>query len=80
MRAFWSYTVLRLAIFAALLGILLLVGFGGILAAAIAAVVSAIISFTLLARLRENMAGSISDRITRVRQGLDEGSKAEDVD
>jgi hypothetical protein len=80
MRAFWSYTVLRLAIFAALLLILLLIGFGGILAAAIAAVVSAIISYTLLARLRERMAGSIAHRVTRVRQGLDAGAKAEDVD
>ena len=80
MRAFWSYTVLRLAIFAALLLILLLIGFGGILAAAIAAVISAIISYTLLARLREKMAGSISARVSRVRQGLDAGAKAEDVD
>jgi Protein of unknown function (DUF4229) len=80
MRATLSYTVLRLAIFAAALGILYLVGARGILLVGIAALVSAIISFTLLARQREAMAGSISDRITRVREGLDEGAKAEDVD
>ena len=80
MRATLSYTVLRLAIFAAALGILYLVGARGILLVGLAALVSAIISFTLLARLRAAMAGSISERISRVRAGLDEGAKAEDVD
>jgi Protein of unknown function (DUF4229) len=80
MRATLSYTVLRLAIFAAALGILYLVGARGILLVGVAALVSAIISFTFLARQREAMAGSISGRISRVREGLDEGAKAEDID
>jgi Protein of unknown function (DUF4229) len=80
MRAFLSYTVLRLAIFAAALGILYLVGARQILLVGGAAVISALISITVLSRQREAMAGSISNRISRVRQGLDEGSKSEDVE
>jgi hypothetical protein len=80
MRATMSYTVLRLAIFAAALGLLYLAGARGILLVGLAAVVSAIISFILLARQREAMAGSISRRITNVRERLDEGTKTEDVD
>ena len=80
MRATMSYTVLRLAIFAVALGLLYLVGARSFLLVGLAAVVSAIISFVLLARQREAMAGSISRRITNVRERLDEGSKAEDRD
>jgi Protein of unknown function (DUF4229) len=80
MRATLSYTVLRLAIFAVALVLLHLAGARGILLLGGAAVVSAIASFVVLARQREAMAGSISRRITRVRDGLDEGSKAEDAD
>jgi hypothetical protein len=80
MRATMSYTVLRLAIFAAALGLLYLAGARGILLVGLAAVVSAIISFILLARQREAMAGSISRRITNVRERLDEGTKVEDAD
>jgi Protein of unknown function (DUF4229) len=80
MRATLSYTVLRLAIFAAALGLLYLVGARGILLVGIAALISAAISFVLLARQREAMATSISNRVTAVREGLDEGAKAEDAD
>jgi hypothetical protein len=80
MRATMSYTVLRLAVFAAALGLLYLAGARGILLVGLAAVVSAIISFILLARQREAMAGSISRRITNVRERLDEGTKVEDAD
>jgi hypothetical protein len=80
MRATMSYTVLRLAIFAAALGLLYLAGARGILLVGLAAVISAIISFILLARQREAMAGSISRRITNARERLDEGTKAEDID
>jgi Protein of unknown function (DUF4229) len=80
MRATMSYTVLRLAIFAAALGLLYLAGARGILLLALAAVVSAVASVILLARQREAMAGSISRRVSRVREQLDEGSRAEDTD
>ncbi|HEY5360541.1 MAG TPA: DUF4229 domain-containing protein [Streptosporangiaceae bacterium] len=80
MRATMSYTVLRLAIFAAALGLLYLAGARGILLLALAAVVSAVASVILLARQREAMAGSISRRVSSVREQLDEGSRAEDAD
>ena len=80
MRATLSYTTLRLAIFVVALLLLYLVGARGFLLLALAAVVSAVTSLVLLSRQREAMAGSISRRINRVRTGLDEGAKAEDVD
>jgi cell division protein FtsW (lipid II flippase) len=80
MRATLSYTALRLAIFAAALGLLYLAGARGVLLIAIAAVVSAAISFIVLARQREAMAGSISRRVTNFRERIDEGAKAEDSD
>jgi cell division protein FtsW (lipid II flippase) len=80
MRVTLAYTTLRLAIFAAALGLLYVAGARGILLLAVAAVVSAIISFVLLARQREAMAGTISRRVTGFRERLDEGTKAEDAD
>lgn len=80
MRATLSYTTLRLGIFVVSLVLLYLVGARGILLLGVAAVVSAAVSFVLLARQREAMAGNISRRITGFRQRLDEGAKAEDAD
>jgi Protein of unknown function (DUF4229) len=80
MRATMSYTVLRLAFFAAALGLLYLAGARGVLLLALAAVVSALASVILLARQREAMAGSISRRVSSVREQLDEGARAEDPD
>lgn len=80
MRATMSYTVLRLAVFAALLGLLYLAGARGILLVGVAALASAAISYFALSRQRAAMAGSISRRITNVRERLDEGSRAEDAD
>jgi hypothetical protein len=87
MRATLSYTTLRIAIFVVALLLLYVVGARGILLVGLAAVISAILSFVLLARQREAMAGSISRRVTGVRrrigdvgQRLDEGTKAEDAD
>ncbi|HEY1643266.1 MAG TPA: DUF4229 domain-containing protein [Streptosporangiaceae bacterium] len=80
MRATMSYTVLRLAVFAALLGVLYLAGARGILLVGVAALASAAISYFALSRQRAAMAGSISRRITNVRERLDEGSRAEDAD
>jgi hypothetical protein len=87
MRATLSYTVLRIAIFV-VAGILLYVaGARGILLIGLAAVVSAVVSLILLARQREAMAGSISNRMSKARgrlaevgHRLDEGTKVEDGD
>ncbi|HEU5420094.1 MAG TPA: DUF4229 domain-containing protein [Streptosporangiaceae bacterium] len=80
MRATLSYSVLRLAVFAALLGLLYLAGARGILLLGVAAVASLVISYFALSRQREAMAGSISRRIAHARERLDEGSRAEDTD
>jgi hypothetical protein len=80
MRATLYYTALRLGLFVVALGLLYLVGARGFLLLGIAAVISAIISFLVLGRYREAMAGSISQRITNARANLDDGTSAEDVD
>jgi hypothetical protein len=80
MRATLFYTALRLGLFAVALGLLYLVGARGILLLGVAAVISAIVSYLFLARYREAMAGSISQRITNARANLDEGTRAEDAD
>jgi hypothetical protein len=80
MRATLLYTALRLGLFAVALGALYLVGARGIVLLAVAAVVSAALSYVILARYRDAMSGSISSRITTVRERLDEGARAEDID
>jgi membrane protein implicated in regulation of membrane protease activity len=80
MRATLYYTALRLGLFAVALGLLYLAGARGILLAGVAAVVSAIVSYLILGRYREAMAGSISQRITNARERLDDGTSAEDID
>ena len=80
MRATLYYTVLRLGLFAVALGLLYLAGARGILLVGIAAVISALVSYLVLGRYREAMAGSISRRITNARERLDDGTSAEDID
>jgi hypothetical protein len=80
MRATLYYTALRLGLFAVALGLLYLVGARGILLVGIAAVISALVSYLILGRYREAMAGSISRRITSARERLDDGTSAEDID
>jgi membrane protein implicated in regulation of membrane protease activity len=80
MRATLSYTVLRLALFAVALGLLYLVGARGIVLLGVAALASAVLSYVILARRREAMADSISQRITNARERLNEGTRAEDTD
>jgi hypothetical protein len=80
MRATMSYTVLRLLLFFAALIVLHFVGIGGIALVAIAALLSALISFVVLSRLRDSMSASLSARMGRFRQRLDEGTRSEDID
>jgi hypothetical protein len=80
MRATLYYTALRLGLFAVALGLLYLAGARGILLVGIAAVISALVSYLILGRYREAMAGSISRRITNARERLDDGTSAEDID
>ena len=78
MRATLYYSALRLGLFGVALGLLYLAGARNILLVGLAAVISAIISYLVLARYREAMAGSISQRISNARERLDEGARSED--
>jgi hypothetical protein len=80
MRATMSYTVLRLLLFFAVLLVLYWAGVGGFMLVLLAAVISALISYVLLSRLRDSMSVSLSTRFGRFRDRLDEGTSSEDVD
>jgi membrane protein implicated in regulation of membrane protease activity len=80
MRATLYYSALRLGLFAVALGLLYLAGARNILLVGLAAVISAIVSYLVLARYREAMAGSISQRISNARERIDDGARAEDRD
>jgi hypothetical protein len=77
------YTVLRLAIFAAVLALLFLAGARGILLAALTVAVSMALSYLLLARQRDAVAAVVAERVARSqrpqRPGVDEAAEdAED--
>jgi Protein of unknown function (DUF4229) len=80
MRATMSYTILRLLLFFAAVIVLHFAGIGGIAVFAIAAVISALISFVVLSPLRDRMSTSLTARMDRFRDRLDEGARSEDVD
>jgi hypothetical protein len=80
MRAWMSYTVLRLLLFFAAWWLLSLTGVGGLLPLLLAAVISMLISYVVLYRLRDSMSASLSGRLSRFRDRLDEGSRSEDID
>jgi hypothetical protein len=63
MGSLWGYTILRFGMFFALWGILLLVGLGGLLAAAIALVLSIPLSLVLLSGPRNRVAQNVESRI-----------------
>jgi hypothetical protein len=80
MRATLNYTILRLLLFFAALIVLYFLGIGGIALVALAALISALISFVVLSRLRDKMSASLFTRVTRFRERLDEGTRSEDID
>jgi hypothetical protein len=80
MRVWISYTVLRLLLFVAAIWLLALAGLRGIMLLAVAAVVSALISYIGLSRLRDSMSVSLTRRLSRFRDRLDEGTRSEDID
>ena len=80
MRATMSYTILRLLLFFAVLLILYWAGVGGFMLVLLAAVISALISYMLLSRLRDSMSVALSGRLGRFRNRIDEGARSEDVD
>jgi hypothetical protein len=80
MRATMNYTILRLLLFFAVLSVLYFLGVGGIALVALAALISALISFVVLSRLRDSMSASLFVKVTRFRERLDEGTRSEDID
>jgi Protein of unknown function (DUF4229) len=80
MRATFAYTTARILLFVAVLAVLYLVGVRGLLLPGIAILASGLISFILLSRQRDAMAGAITSRIGNFRQRLDEGTRSEDDD
>ena len=80
MRATLSYTLGRVLLFFAALGLMYISGARGLLLVGLALLISGIISFVVLSRLRDAMSGSITSRISSFRERLDEGSRAEDDD
>jgi len=80
MHATFVYTTSRILLFAAVLGLLYVVGARGLLLVGLAVLISGIVSFIVLSRQRDAMAGAISSRISNFRERLDEGTRAEDDD
>ena len=73
------YSVIRLALFAAVLTVLLLVGIEGWLAAIIAAVVGLCVSYLFLGRLRLQVAKGVEDRRTGKTHAPTDDEDAEDA-
>ena len=80
MHATFVYTTSRILLFAVVLGLLYVVGARGLLLVGLAVLVSGIVSFIVLSRQRDAMAGAITSRISNFRERLDEGTRAEDDD
>ena len=87
MRTALTYTLSRLLLFVAVLLLLDLAGARGLLLIALALLISGLLSYVLLSRQRDVMAGSLGRRLggrTRragsFRARLDEGARAEDPD
>ena len=87
MRTTLAYTAARLVLFLVALLLLDLAGARGLLLIALALLISAILSYVLLSRQRDAMAGTLSHRLRGVRgrasdfrARLDEGTRAEDTD
>ena len=85
MRNTLFYTVSRLLLFIVVLLLLDLAGARGLLLIALALLISGLLSYVLLSRQRDAMAGSLGSRLSgRLRGGnsfrdrLNEGARAED--
>jgi Zn-dependent protease with chaperone function len=86
MRTALTYTMSRVILFVVVLLLLDLAGARGLLLIALALLISGLLSYVLLSRQRDAMAGSLSQRLlgrnraNSFRARLDEGSRAEDTD
>jgi cell division protein FtsW (lipid II flippase) len=78
MRATFSYSFARILLFVVALGLLYWAGARGLLLVGLALVISGIVSFVVLSRLRDSMSGAITSRVSRFRDRLDQGSRFRD--
>ncbi|MDT0300538.1 DUF4229 domain-containing protein [Streptomonospora wellingtoniae] len=81
MRSVLAYTAARLLLFAVTYAILYLLGARGLLAAAMAVLISGLVSYVLLSRQRDAVSGALAGGIGRVRgmgRRLEEGAAKED--
>ncbi len=69
---FWVYTLLRIALFAAVWGVLWLVNVRGLLGLLIAVLLSVPLSFVLLARPRAALAASLEQRVAERKEREDD--------
>jgi Mn2+/Fe2+ NRAMP family transporter len=80
MRATFAYTTARILLFVAATGLIYLVGARGLLLLALALLASGAVSYVLLSRQRDAMAGALVNRFRSFRERIDDGAKAEDED
>jgi len=78
MRATVFYTISRILLFAVALLLLHLAGARGLLLVGLALLVSGILSYVVLSRQREAMAGTLATRLRSLRTRIDEGARTED--
>ena len=88
MKAFWTYTGARLAVFAVcfvIVWFLVPIWFErseivNIFSLLIAMVISSVVSIFLLSGLRDRLALNVHQRATRMTERIEESRRAEDVD
>lgn len=88
MKAFWTYTLARLAVFGATFGVVWLIAsiwlewgnLTSLLILLISLVLSSVISIFALAGLRDKLAQNVQERAARMTQRIEESRNAEDVD
>lgn len=79
MRSVIAYNLARFALLAVVAGVLYLLGARGLLLLGAAILISGLISFVLLSRLRDAMSAALDERVRRVRGRLAEAQAREDV-
>ena len=88
MKAFWTYTLARFAVFAACFVVIWLLSriwlesttVANVWVLLISLVVSSVLSVFLLAGLRDKLALNVHERATRMSERIEEPRRAEDLD
>lgn len=73
-----SYTINRLLLFAASMGVLYLLGARDLLLVVLAIVISGLLSYVVLVRQRDAMSAAVAARVERTKDRLDRLAAAED--